>query len=236
MLANYIKRAKITTTLKTFLCGSENVYQFQKDLIQKDLNIRMYTWYGLSEKVILAGEGESCENYHSNPFYGCTEVVDENDKPVNLTGEIGELVGTGFLNTKMPFIRYRTGDFAEYVGKACPDCGHVGVTFKNVKGRRIVDRIYKSDGSAITTTALNLHSDIYYYIKGLQYYQDVKGILQVRVIPENSYTSDTEVKFLNELKTRVGEGLNIQVVEVDALEYTVNNKYQILIQKIKNEQ
>lgn len=233
ILANRLKESKTKTSLSAFLCGSENVFSFQKKLIQDQLNIRMYTWYGHSEKLILAGEGPTCENYHSNPFYGYLEIVDENGNRIDIKGTTGELIGTGFMNTKMPFIRYRTGDFAEYVGDSCPDCGHIGITFKKVIGRWKGDKIYKSDNSIITTTALNLHNDVYNYIQNIQYFQEQKGVLEVRVIPEKNYTPSVKKKILSELLTKVGNNLEIKLIEVDKVEYSPNNKFQLLIQKIK---
>ena len=233
ILASKIKKTKNATTLNTFLCGSENIFPFQKNLIQKELNIRMYTWYGHTEKLIQAGEERVCENYHSNPFYGYTEIIDNNGNQIKTTGFTGELVGTGFINTKMPFIRYKTGDFAEYIGEQCPECGHIGLTFRNVKGRWAGDKIFKSDGSIITTTALNLHNDTYKFIKNIQYVQERKGILKVRVIPENTYTSVTKENLLRELMLKVGNNLEIDLAEVEDVEYTSNKKFQLLIQKIK---
>ena len=233
ILAGRIKKTKTSTSLNTFLCGSENVFPFQKDLIQNELNIRMYTWYGHSEKLILAGEERLCENYHSNPFYGYTEIVDNSGNQIKTSGVTGELVGTGFINTKMPFIRYQTGDFAEYIGEDCPQCGHIGITFRNVKGRWMGDKIYKSDGSIITTTALNLHNDAYNYIKNIQYVQEQKGKIEVRVIPESNYNSIIKEKLLNELISKVGSNLEINIIEVEDVEYSQNKKFQLLIQKIK---
>lgn len=221
-------------SFNTFLCGSETVFPFQKELIQNELKIRMYSFYGQTEKLILAGEEAFCENYHSNPFYGITEVIDESGKVVKTPGVLGELVGTGFINTKMPFIRYKTGDISEYVGETCPNCGFIGVTFKNVQGRK-GDKIYKSDGSAITTTALNLHGDIYNYIDNMQYFQDKIGELEIRVIPQKGFNTSIKNKLLNELSVKVGKNLKISIVEVENVEYTINNKCQILIQKIKDQ-
>ena len=236
MLANFLKREKKQTTLNTFLCGSENIFKYQKELIQDKLNIRMYTWYGHSEKLILAGENRVCENYHANPFYGFGEIIDKSGNPISKAGTVGELAGTGFINTKMPFVRYKTGDFAEYIGDICPDCGHIGLTFKNIKGRWQGDIIYKSDGSIITTTALNLHSDFYNYIKGLQYFQDKVGRLEVRIIPEYNFTSNIKKKISSELKIKSGDGLEIDVIEVENIEYSAINKFKLLIQKTKKEQ
>lgn len=235
MLAKYMLREKKSTTLKYFLCGSENVFKYQKELIEGALKIRMYTWYGHSEKLILAGEEKECDYYHSNPFYGYGEIIDEKGKRINEVGAIGELTGTGFINTKMPFIRYRTGDFAEYVGQVCPKCGHIGLTFKNVKGRWHGDIIYKSDGSHITTTALNLHNKFYDHIKALQYHQYKVGSLEVRVVPENNFTKDIKEKMTNDLKIKCGSGLDINVIEVPSVELSGINKFQLLIQKVSKE-
>ena len=234
IFASHLHKSGKQTSLKAFFCGSENALSYQKELIQSVMKLRMYTWYGHSEKLILAGENSVCENYHSNPFYGYAEIVDANDKPITTAGETGELIGTGFINTKMPFIRYRTGDFAEFVGDTCPQCGHIGITFSKIKGRWHGDKIYKLDNSIITTTALNLHNGIYNYIQNLQYYQDQKGKLVVRVVPEKNYTPEIKEKLFNELMQKVGQGLEIDIVEVEKVEYTAINKFQLLIQKIKS--
>ena len=233
IFANHLYKTGQQTTLKTFFCGSENILPRQKELIQTQLKYRMYTWFGHSEKLILAGEGSTCENFHSNPFYGYTEIIGNDDKPVTAPGETGELVGTGFINTKMPFLRYRTGDFAEFAGNVCPQCGHIGVTFANIKGRWHGDRIYKSDNSIITTTALNLHNGIYNYIQNIQYYQEEKGKLVVRIVPEKNFTAEVKEKLFKELMEKVGNGLEIAISEVDKVEYSKINKFQLLIQKIK---
>jgi phenylacetate-CoA ligase len=232
IFASHLHKTGKQTTLKSCLSGSENVLPYQKQLIQDVMKIRMYTWFGHSEKLILAGENSDCENYHSNPFYGITEIIDENGRPTATAGTIGELTGTGFINTKMPFIRYKTGDFAEFVGNICPGCGHIGVTFKNIKGRWHGDKIYKADDSIITTTALNLHNGIYDYIQNVQYFQSEKGKLEVRVVPEKTFTPEVKEKLFNELMLKVGKGLSIEIVEVDKVEFSVNNKFQLLIQKI----
>ncbi len=221
--------------VKAFLCGSENVLPIQKKLIQEDLGIRMFTWFGHSEKLILAHEGAKCENLHSNPFYGFTELIDENNKNITTVGRIGELVGTGYINTKTPFIRYRTGDFAEYIGQTCPDCGHIGLTFKNVKGRWAGERIYLANRQCITTTALNLHDDIYTKIDGLQYYQDTIGELEVRVIINSNWEEVSGKLLIDYLLDKIPHNLKFTLKIVNALEFTKNRKYQLLIQKVKEQ-
>jgi phenylacetate-CoA ligase len=233
LLAKRIYVTNRETPIVAFLSGSEAVFDNQKNLIQNVLNKRMYTWYGHSEKLILAAETAHCENYHVNPFYGYAEIIDNNGNVVNTPGEWGELVGTGFMNTKMPFIRYRTEDEAEFMGHGCPDCGRAGMTFKNVIGRRGKDVIYKEDGSIITTSSMMLDYGIYQYIKGVQYYQQKKGELIIRIVPQKDYDASTREKVLDIMLPRFRDGLKIELVEVESLEYTKNNKLKLLIQDME---
>ncbi|WP_210397626.1 hypothetical protein [Motiliproteus sediminis] len=218
--------------VKAFLCGSENVFDYQKKLIQEELDIRMFTWFGHSEQLILAHEGIECENYHSNPFYGYAELIGADGKQVKEVGQRGELVGTGYINRKTIFVRYRTGDYAEYVGDVCPDCGHVGLTFKQVQGRWAGAKIYLSNGSWITTTALNLHDSIYSRIDGIQYFQHKAGELEVRVVPGLSWGFESEDDLIEALMHKVPNGINFTIKKVDRLEYADNRKFELLVQNI----
>ena len=233
LLAKRIYATNRSTPIVAFLTGSESVFDNQKNLIQNILNKRMYTWYGHSEKLILAAENIHCENYHVNPFYGYAEIIDGNGNVINTPGQSGELVGTGFMNTKMPFIRYKTDDEAEFMGHVCPDCGHVGMTFRNVIGRRGADVIYKEDGSIITTSSMMLTYDIYQYIKGVQYYQQKKGELIIRIVPQKGYDAAAREKVLDIMLPRFRDGLQIKLIEVESLEYTRNNKLKLLIQDME---
>lgn len=234
LLAKRIYVTNRDTPIKAFLSGSESVFDNQKNLIQNILKKRLYTWYGHSEKLILAAENAHCENYHVNPFYGYAEIIGEDGQPVTTPGTLGELVGTGFINTKMPFIRYRTEDEAEYIGNVCPECGHIGLTFKNVVGRRGADAIYKEDGSIVTPSSMILSYDVYQYIKGVQYYQKKKGELIIRVVPQKGYNDEVRKKVLNTyMLPRFRDGLKIEMVEVESLEYTKNNKVKLLIQDME---
>jgi len=233
LLAKRIYVTNRSTPIVAFLSGSESVFENQKNLIQNILKKRMFTWYGHSEKLILAAENTHCENYHVNPFYGYAEIIDRDGNIINTPGKSGELVGTGFMNTKMPFIRYKTDDEAEYLGHVCPDCGHIGMTFKNVIGRRGADVIYKEDGSIITTSSMMLTYDIYQYIKGVQYYQQKKGELIIRIVPQKGYNEETRQKVLDIMQPRFRDGLKINLVEVESLEFTKNNKLKLLIQDME---
>jgi len=226
------KVGNVPNCVKAFLCGSEMVFPHQKQLIQQVLGLRMYTWYGHSEKLILAQEGHTCENYHVIPFYGFAELIDSEGNAVTTPGQQGELVGTGYINDKSCFVRYQTGDHAEYVGHTCPDCGHIGLTFKATVGRQ-GDKLYLSDGTFVTTTALNLHDEIYTHIDGMQYFQEQMGLAELRVIPNARWTSNSGEALLQILQQKVSDKLIFKLKIVEKLTFTANGKYQLVVQKVK---
>ncbi|MGD9992099.1 MAG: phenylacetate--CoA ligase family protein [Salinivirgaceae bacterium] len=227
------EKKKDISFINAFLSGSENIYEYQTDLIEKQLGIRFYNWYGHSEKLILGGYCKDTQVYHLENTYGYAELIDENNQIISEVGKRGELVGTTLKNPGMPLIRYRTDDFAEYVGNYCPYCKRNVLLVKNIVGRWSGERIYNKDGSFVTTTALNLHSDLYNKINGIQYIQNEKGILKILIIKTDEYSIEDE----QTLKAHFLKTLNketILIIEyVDHLIKQNNGKFLHLISKVK---
>ena len=229
------KRGGNYLNITAFLSGSENIFDYQRDLIEKDLGIRFYNWYGHSEKLILAGYCEHTNLYHAEPTYGYFELIDENGEVIRKSGGFGEIVGTSFHNSGMPFIRYRTGDYAEYVGDECTVCGRRLPVFKNVKGRWSGDRIYNADGSFVTTTALNLHNDLYQVINGIQYLQKKKGELIVLIVKSLQYTDAHEKKIYEHFAGKLHDDSKILIKYVDKLIRKPNGKFVHIISEIEQD-
>ena len=221
--------------ITAFLSGSENVFGYQRELIQHRLGIRFYNWYGHSEKLVLAGYCPGTDHYHVEPAYGYFELVDELGRVVRESGTNGEIVGTSFHNPGMPLIRYRTGDYAEYVGDHCPSCGRQLPVIRNIKGRWSGDRIYNSDGSFVTTTALNLHNDLYRAINGIQYLQERKGELTVLIVKSPEYTHFQEADLLRHFSGKMNPGTAVTIQYVDHLLRKPNGKFVHLISSVATE-
>jgi len=149
ILARYVEdKVEDFPPIKAVLAVSENIYSWQRELIERVFNTRLFSFYGQSEKVIMAPECEYDIRYHAFPEYGITEVVDKNGELVN-EGERGELVGTGFLNYCMPFIRYRTGDYAILSDQDCA-CKRNHLLLENLQGRWLQEMIVGKDGALIS--------------------------------------------------------------------------------------
>ena len=169
--------------IQAILSGSETIFAKERRFVEKVFGRRYYSWYGHSEKLVMAAECEHSKDYHVYPTYGYFELLDYNGLPVTEPGKLGEIVGTGFINKVIPFIRYRTGDYAEYVGAKCTACGREHPIIRKVTGRWPQGELIASDGSAISMTALNLHNDAMRRVKQYQFFQEFPGEAVLRVIP-----------------------------------------------------
>ncbi|WP_339627076.1 hypothetical protein [uncultured Winogradskyella sp.] len=232
--ALFLDRKKLDTTfIKGVFCGSEAFLPEQENLIVNKLGLNVFSWYGHSEKLVLGGRCENNEAIHIEPSYGYFELIDEKGNVINKKGEIGEIVGTTLHNKYMPLIRYKTGDFAEFVGDYCEDCKRSLPLIKNIQGRWEINNIYLNDNSYVSVTALNLHSDEYNHIEGMQYVQYEKGKLEIKIIKSDSFSVLIEEKFITHFKAAFNGKCSFKLNYVDKIEKETNGKFLTLKQYIK---
>lgn len=233
LLAQHLLDAGRRLPVRAVLLGSEAVYEDQRARIEEAFQCRVYSWYGHSERLILAGECERAMVYHAVPDYGWLEILDECGKPVE-EGEIGELVGTGFWNTAMPLIRYRTGDRARRLETHC-ECGRSDERFDRVEGRWEQEYVIGRTGARISVAALNMHGPFYDHVVRYQYYQDKEGRLELRVMPSPEFSDKDVGALLQKFERRVGGELAVNVVRVSEIPLTNRGKLRRLIQALPNE-
>lgn len=218
--------------IKAFLTSSEPVLDFQIKLIETELGIPIFNFYGHSEKLIIGGYCEKTKDIHFEPSYGYAELIDSDGQVINEVGKIGELVGTSFNNSGMPLIRFKTGDFAEYVGHKCLSCDREGLIVKNIEGHHSNNLIYKSDGTYTSSTALNLHSHLLLKIDGMQYIQNEKGHLKVLIIKNETFIKKNHDEFYEHFKVGMGNESTIEIEYVRKLVSLPNGKFPLLISSL----
>lgn len=224
VLASFILQNKIKSpkNIQGILAESEIVYPEQRRMIEEVFGCRLFSCYGQTEKVVLATGCEKSNDYHIWPTYGYFELLDENGRPVTTPGQRGEIIGTGFINTVMPFIRYRTGDLATYVSDHCEKCGRGHIIIRDIRGHRTQEVLVASDGSEISWTSLNMHDDTFIHVRQFQFMQDKPGYTILRVVPSN----DFDDKDIAKIKTRLGAKLDNRIkVEIEIVEkITLTNR------------
>lgn len=232
ILAKFMKDHSIEpfSGVKAILCGSENLYPWQRELIEDALQCRVYSWYGNAEQVVLAGECEKSTYYHIFPQYGIVELISEDGQPVTEENRMGEVVATGLNNFTCPLIRYRTMDLAVASNVSC-ECGRNYPLLKRVEGR-LQELIITGTGRLISMAAINMHSDIFDNVKQFQFYQDKKGEVVFNIVKRESYTEKDTEYIRRELHKKLENDINLVIRFVEYIPRTQSGKYRFLIQKL----
>src|SRR5690606_33596347 len=144
--------------------GSELPSPLLRETVEKLLGCSSVSWYGHTERAILAYEKEGSATYYPFFTYGFAEALDE-----------GRLVCTSYYNRASPLIRYDTGDRVDpVVNDGLLD------KFKISNGREgdfIIDKL----GNKIFLTGLifGRHHELFESARHIQIYQPATGIAEV---------------------------------------------------------
>lgn len=234
IFAQYLKEAgRQFPSIKGMLCSSEQLYDFQRDLFRQvfGAEARVFVHYGHYEMAALAGFCEYTDDYHVLPQYGYVELLDKDDRPVTIPGEVGEIVATSFIMDATPFIRYRTEDLAIYKGFGCAECGRPYQIWERIEGR-LQELIVTRTGRLISTSMLNMHDDTYDQIRQFQFHQSAADRVVFRFVPKTGFTSDVEREVAGRLTAKLGNDIDLIMEQVDEIQLTKRGKHRLLIQEI----
>jgi len=234
ILARYMKNNNIKpfTTVKAILCGSEKLFKWQRKLLEEVFQCRVFSWYGQSERVVLAGECERSSFYHIFPEYGFVEIIGKDNKDAS-NGELGEIVATGFNNFACPFIRYRTNDLAVPSEDFCK-CGRNYPLIERLEGR-IQEFIVAKDKSLVPLNPVlfSIHDAEWSMVKKVQFVQNEIGKLTIRVVKDPVFNEIDIISFLSRvLSKRLAERYEFNIEFVDYISPTKRGKHKYLIQNL----
>ena len=232
VLARYMHEHEIEPfpTVRAVLCGSENLYPWQRSLLAGAFGCRVFSWYGNSEQTVLAGECEESTHYHIFPEYGVIELIGRDGRPVERPGEAGEVVTTSLINPICPLIRYRTMDVA-VLGEGPCSCGRNYPLLEKVEGR-VQDFIVTKDRRFISMTAVNMHSGVFDNVAQFQFYQREEGEVLMRIVRRPGYTEADTEQIFRELEKKFEGGVDVTIRFVAKIPRTRRGKYQFLIQDL----
>ena len=232
ILARYMKEHGIEPfpTVKAILCGSENLYPWQRSLLSEAFGCRVFSWYGNSEQTVLAGECEESTRYHIFPEYSIVELIGRDGRPVEGPGAMGEVVSTNLTNYVCPLIRYRTMDVAVAAENRC-SCRRQYPLLEKVEGR-LQEFIVTRNGHLLSVTPINYESGAFENISQFQMYQEEMGELIMKVVRKPAYTEEDTRQLTRELRWQLGDEVNVQVRFVDEIPRTEGGKFRYLIQKL----
>lgn len=214
------------------LCGSESLYEGQRRLIEQAFGCRVYSWYGQSEAVCLAGECERSSDLHVFPQYGVLELVNASGEQVTDVGEVGEVVATSLARRAMPLVRYRTTDVAMLGERSCAACGRPYPLLTRIEGR-LQEFMISGTGRVISMTAINMHSPVFDNVAQFRFAQRVAGHVVLRIVPRASYEPDgDEQRIRAELGPKLGADTTLELVLVDDLPRSASGKVSFIDQEL----
>lgn len=205
LLENSNRRLK---NIKGVFFISENVYSFQREQIERVLHCKTLSFYGNSERSVFAEQNDD-DSYSFHPLYSFSEILEDR-----------RVICTGFLNRKMPLVRYDTDDSAEQT-----ENGYL------IKSHRVGDFLIGRHMETISVSAINFHSEAMDHVLAYQFVQNEIGNAALNIVAKKGKKLD--IKAVEKtVQKKVGQALSIHAHEVEHIELSPKGKYKLIIQNI----
>lgn len=227
-------RASLLADVKGVLLTSESVFEHHLAEFRSFFDCPVIVQYGHSERLLFAHTLANDARYHFWPHYGHMELLDVDGLPVTRAGQVGELVGTSFDNLVMPFVRYRTGDYA--VLAQGPATGWEGFPVcERIEGR-VQEFVVCSDHRLVSITTLGAaHFEDLERCLRIQFEQFVPGQLILRVVPLQPLGDQVHARLSAAVEHKTQGGCKVLVQEVSSIPVTERGKQRLLIQHLTME-
>jgi len=214
---------------KAIFCGSENIYEEHKNLIEKVFLSKIFSWYGHTERVLLARSTKNT-GYKFMSSYGISELLDSNGD--NVFHGVGELCGTSLHNSVMPLIRYRTEDLASIDDGFTRKCVTDPLYVKSIDGRAH-EFVYSSSNRPVSMTLINMHSDVFDKLERFQFVQEEYGEVLFTYTSAKELSGSDISRILSEVGIKLGDGFRLNLERVDQISLSKNGKQTFLKQNLK---
>ena len=206
----------INFPVKGVVFQSENIFPYQKALIERVFHCKSLAHYGQTERVVLGEEQFSDDDipqYTFNKLYGYTEIDPCDDFAI---------IGTGFLNHKMPLLRYKLDDRAEHLSNGC----------YHIVGHRTAAMIGKN-GEIFSPASFTDTDLVFDLIDKFQFIQDQPGEVRVDLVPKRRLTDNEIQKIRDMLEHKFMNQMIFSLRFVKEIQLTERGKYNMLIQNCK---
>ena len=199
--------------------SSESLLDYQRELIEKQLDTQIYDHYGTTERTIRLSESFNHNGYFEDPGYSINEYTED-----------GEIT-TSLINYSFPLIRYKGNDVIELM-EATEE--NLQVIVKKIQGRKSSYLIGK-DGTEYSGALLTRVFKDISTIDNAQFVQEKKGEVKLNYVPGNGFTKEDEQKLKNAVIEQLGESnfeFHFNVISSSDIIYTSRGKFNYIVNKI----
>lgn len=208
--------------LRCIVTSSETLSAADRKVIAERFGCGVFDWYGAFERVAAIG---TCEHgrYHVMEDYGRVEFEPNGDGTASL-------IGTGFGNRSMPFLRYRAEDRVVLADPAFEcTCGRRFRVVERVLGR-VDDAIRTPDGRHVV-----MLDWIFSGLPGLIEAQVVQERLDdvcIRIVAAPEFGPRAETALLQRARERLGTQIKIRIERVAHIARTRNGKFRQIVSRL----
>jgi phenylacetate-CoA ligase len=214
--------------LRAVLTGGELLGNEQRRYLEGTFACKVYDWYNMWENVATALQCKE-GTYHLIPELSYVEIL-RNGQTCR-AGEVGDIVGTHLGNYSMPLIRYNMDDLASPIGSLCL-CGRNTPTLMLVGGRGR-DLIVTSRGYvALQAGLIFARIDSSLPVEKLQFYQERRDEVLVRIVRGNGYTEDDTRTLIAEIDKFFDGAVTLGWEYVEDIPRTPSGKYLSVVSHV----
>ena len=207
----------IQKNLSGVLFGSEYPAPVWRRYIESTFDVKSVSWYGHTERSVLAYEKKEQFSFYPFQTYGFSEAVEQEDG--------NHLVGTSYYNFASPLIRYDTEDLIE------PFCKDDMLDFFKIREGRNGDFVLDKRMNKVALTGLifGRHHELFDVCQFIQIAQEVPGTVEILYVPLPGKKVDAPASKFNSS----GVLLDFSFRELGEPVRTPGGKVKLLVKNIK---
>ncbi len=218
-LALLLKENNLQLHIPVAFTSSETLLDYQRKLIEKQLNTQVFDNYGLTEQCIFLQENNNHTGYYELPGYSINEYLDDG------------VLCTSLINNEFPLIRYKCSDLMQLCPTPDNNTSSTPDVVKRINGR-LEDYIQCKDGTVVQR--LDFLFKGVRHVKLSQLVQTKKGALEIRIVPEADFSDDDRLTIEQNLANRLGHD-NIdfitKLIPPSEIIYTSQGKFSFIVNR-----
>jgi phenylacetate-CoA ligase len=214
ILATELYKANLELNIPLAFTSSEVLHDFQRKIVEKVFNTKIFDWYGNVEQTVAFGQFDD-SFYHEFPLYSHTEFEDNH------------LITTGFINSAFPLIRYKVDDIIQLAPTSNGSC-----VVQKIEGRDD-DYVILKDGQRIGR--LDLAFKEINQLLAAQIIQEKIGEIKVNLVPDKGFSKVECTQLEQNLRALLGSDCLIKFKKIETQELIRSNrgKFNLVVSKIE---
>ncbi len=214
ILATELYKADLELNIPLAFTSSEVLHDFQREIVEKVFNTKIFDWYGNTEQTVAFGQFEDFF-YHEFPLYSHIEIEDNH------------LITTGLINSSFPLIRYKVDDVIQME----PTKNGSSVV-KKIEGRDD-DYVLLKNGQQIGR--LDLAFKKINQVLAAQIIQYSVGEIIVNLVPDKGFTKKDCIQLEQNLRSLLGSECKIRFekIEIKELIRSSRGKFSLVVSQIE---